>query len=231
MGAGERTSVRLLGFALGDLTGDLTAVTMACWQRLCILAAVCALLCRCPTMGVDTVSTVSPSPTSAPSCSHFTGMQCEACTKYTTCLWCSENSTCMDYPVNKILPPSSSCSLTKSYWAICWASLEAIVIAIGVVVGILLVFIICCCCYCCRRCRWRSVRRIDEEEETFIGDREEKRLQHAQRRHERKVKYDELRRKYGVNSPKNVCDEQDKENTSAGLLQDSDHPYSRYENE
>ncbi|XP_026571871.1 pituitary tumor-transforming gene 1 protein-interacting protein-like isoform X2 [Pseudonaja textilis] len=181
-------------------------VTMTSWKLLSTLGLLCVLLCICPTMEL----------TPAPSCSDFTGKKCEMCIKNTACLWCSPNSTCMDYPVNKIIPPSSLCSLTKSYWVICWASLEAIVIAIGVVVGIILVFIICCSYYCCRRCcrcRRKSERRVtSEEEETFIGDREEKRLQHAQRKHERKAKYDELRKKYG-------------------LLQDSDHPYSRYENE
>ncbi|KAM3823845.1 LOW QUALITY PROTEIN: PTTG1IP family member 2 [Vipera latastei] len=206
MGAGGRRSAWVIG------VGELMAMIMACWQRFWTLAVLCVLLCRCPTMGLGTLSSVSPSPTPAPKCSDFTGKSCEACIKNTVCLWCSENSTCMDYPVNKIFPPSSLCSFTKSYWAICWASLEAIIITIGVVVGIILVFIICCCCYCCRRCRRCSERRATDEEETFIGDREEKRLQSAQRRHERKVKYDELRRKYG-------------------LLQDPDHPYSRYENE
>ncbi|XP_013907023.1 PREDICTED: pituitary tumor-transforming gene 1 protein-interacting protein-like [Thamnophis sirtalis] len=206
MRAGARRSSWLVGFALGESM----SVTMACGKRLWTLAVLCALLCLCPTMELHTTS---PSSTPAPSCSEFTGMKCEACIKNTACLWCSDNSTCMDYPVNKIMPPSSLCSLTKSYWGICWASLEAIIITIAVVVGIILVFIICCCCYCYRRCRQRSERRAAaEEEETFIGDREEKQLQHAQRKHERKVKCDELRRKYG-------------------LLQDSDHPYSRYENE
>ncbi|XP_058039795.1 pituitary tumor-transforming gene 1 protein-interacting protein-like [Ahaetulla prasina] len=209
MGAGGRGSLCLVGFALGELM----AMTMACWKRLWTLAVLCILLCCCPAMGLDAVSTVTPSPTPAPSCSDFTGMKCEACIKNTACLWCNKNSTCMDYPANKIIPPSSLCSLTKSYWAICWASLEEIIITIAIVVGIILVLMICCCCYCYCRCRRRSERRAtNEEEETFIGDREEKRLQYAQRRHERKVKYDELRRKYG-------------------LLQDSDHPYSRYENE
>ncbi|KAG8138900.1 hypothetical protein E2320_001694 [Naja naja] len=209
MREGGRRTAKVVGLA----SRELMAVVMAFWQRLSTLAGLCVLLCICPTMELDTVSSVSPSPTPAPSCSDFTGMKCEVCIKNTACLWCSPNSTCMDYPVNKIMPPSSLCSLTKSYWAICWASLEAIIITIGVVVGIILVFIICCCCYCCCKCRRRCERRAtNEEEETFIGDREEKRLQHAQRRHERKVKYDELRKKYG-------------------LLQDSDHPYSRYENE
>ncbi|KAH0627469.1 hypothetical protein JD844_003203 [Phrynosoma platyrhinos] len=101
---------------------------------------------------------------------------CEECVKNTKCLWCSENTTCMDYPVSRLIPPSSLCELKESYWGICFG------------------------------------RQVSEEEERFIRDREEKRMQSLQRKHERKVKHDEIRKKYG-------------------LLPDSDHPYSRYENE
>ncbi|KAK2536394.1 hypothetical protein Q9233_003162 [Columba guinea] len=52
----------------------------------------------------------------------------------------------------------------------------------------------------------------DEEEEQLARKREERRLQSLQRKHERKLKHDEIRKKYG-------------------LLQDSDNPYSRFENE
>ncbi|KAJ7418161.1 hypothetical protein BTVI_30502 [Pitangus sulphuratus] len=54
--------------------------------------------------------------------------------------------------------------------------------------------------------------RPDEEEEQLARKREERRLQSLQRKHERKLKHDEIRKKYG-------------------LLQDSDNPYSRFENE
>ncbi|XP_063180876.1 pituitary tumor-transforming gene 1 protein-interacting protein-like isoform X2 [Chroicocephalus ridibundus] len=54
--------------------------------------------------------------------------------------------------------------------------------------------------------------RPDEEEERLARKREERRLQSLQRKHERKMKHDEIRKKYG-------------------LLQDSDNPYSRFENE
>nr|XP_020640816.1 pituitary tumor-transforming gene 1 protein-interacting protein [Pogona vitticeps] len=153
---------------------------------------------------------VPPSPAPVLSCTDFTKKTCEECVKNTKCLWCSENSTCMDYPVSKLIPSSSLCELTETYWGICWVNFEAILITIGVVAGVLLLLIICCCCYCCRR--RNPSRRLAEEEERFIKDREEKRMQSLQRKHERKAKHDEIRKKYG-------------------LLQDSDHPYSRYENE
>ncbi|XP_061442751.1 pituitary tumor-transforming gene 1 protein-interacting protein-like [Rhineura floridana] len=179
-------------------------------QRLWALSLPCFFLIWYPPVtGME--STVSPSPTPAMPCAAFTQKTCEECVKNTKCLWCSKNSTCMDYPVRKLIPPSSLCKLTEAHWAICWVNFEAVIISIGVVAGFLLLLIVCCCCYCCHRRRPRG-RLAEEEEERFIKDREEKRMQSLQRKHERKVKHDEIRKKYG-------------------LLQDSDHPYSRYENE
>ncbi|ETE69665.1 Pituitary tumor-transforming 1-like interacting protein [Ophiophagus hannah] len=134
------------------------AVIMAFRQRLSTLAVLCVLLCICPTMELDTVFSVSPSPTPA----RLSLVQSKF---YLYGLSCKHNHAAI-----------------------------IVVFTYKVLLGNML------------------GRATNEDEETFIGDREEKRLQHAQRRHERRVKYDELRRKYG-------------------LLQDSDHPYSRYENE
>ncbi|NWR90917.1 PTTG protein, partial [Furnarius figulus] len=127
------------------------------------------------------------------------------------CLWCYTNNTCIDYPVRSILPPSSLCSLSNARWGVCWINFEALIIAIAVVAGLILVSLAVCCCYCCY-CRRRSRSRPDEEEEQLARKREERRLQSLQRKHERKLKHDEIRKKYG-------------------LLQDSDNPYSRFENE
>uniref|UniRef100_A0A8C0BX28 PTTG protein n=1 Tax=Buteo japonicus TaxID=224669 RepID=A0A8C0BX28_9AVES len=99
-------------------------------------------------------------------------------------------------------------SLIYSYFSV---NFEALIIAIAVVAGLILVSIAVCCCYCCY-CRRRSRSRPDEEEERLARKREERRLQSLQRKHERKLKHDEIRKKYG-------------------LLQDCDNPYSRFENE
>ncbi|XP_009328865.1 PREDICTED: pituitary tumor-transforming gene 1 protein-interacting protein-like [Pygoscelis adeliae] len=144
-------------------------------------------------------------------CSEFSQRSCEECLKNVSCLWCYTNNTCIDYPVRSILPPSSLCSLSNARWGVCWINFEALIIAIAVVAGLILVSIAVCCCYCCY-CRRRSRSRSDEEEERLARKREERRLQSLQRKHERKLKHDEIRKKYG-------------------LLQDSDNPYSRFENE
>ncbi|XP_047933454.2 pituitary tumor-transforming gene 1 protein-interacting protein-like isoform X2 [Anser cygnoides] len=153
-------------------------------------------------------------PTATPpvqACSEFSHRSCEECLKNVSCLWCYTNNTCIDYPVRSILPSSSLCSLSNARWGVCWINFEALIIAIAVIAGLILVSIAVCCCYCCY-CRKRSKSRRDDEEEQLARKREERRLQSLQRRHERKQKHDEIRKKYG-------------------LLQDSDNPYSRFENE
>ncbi|NXR09292.1 PTTG protein, partial [Semnornis frantzii] len=128
------------------------------------------------------------------------------------CLWCSTNKTCVDYPVRSFLPPASLCSLSRARWGVCWMNFEALIIAIAVVVGLLLVSAAALCCYCCycRRCAKSS--SPDEDEERLARKREERRLQALQRKRERTLQHNEIRKKYG-------------------LLQDSDNPYSRFENE
>ncbi|XP_029817754.1 pituitary tumor-transforming gene 1 protein-interacting protein [Manacus vitellinus] len=150
-------------------------------------------------------------PTVTAACSAFSQKSCDECLKNVSCLWCYTNNTCIDYPVRSILPPSSLCSLSNARWGVCWINFEALIIAIAVVAGLILVSVAVCCCYCCY-CRRRSRSRPDEEEEQLARKREERRLQSLQRKHERKLKHDEIRKKYG-------------------LLQDSDNPYSRFENE
>ncbi|XP_076187667.1 PTTG1IP family member 2 isoform X1 [Aptenodytes patagonicus] len=161
-------------------------------------------------MGLAHLTATAPPPP-AQECSEFSQRSCEECLKNVSCLWCYTNNTCIDYPVRSILPPSSLCSLSNAQWGVCWINVEALIIAIAVVAGLILVSIAICCCYCCY-CRRRSRSRSDEEEERLARKREERRLQSLQRKHERKLKHDEIRKKYG-------------------LLQDSDNPYSRFENE
>uniref|UniRef100_A0A6I8PEF3 PTTG1 interacting protein n=1 Tax=Ornithorhynchus anatinus TaxID=9258 RepID=A0A6I8PEF3_ORNAN len=143
-------------------------------------------------------------------CANFSKESCEDCLRNISCLWCSTKETCLDYPVSSLLPSSSLCPLADTRWAACWINLEALVIAISVIVGILLLSVTICCCYCCY-CRKRA-RRLDDDEDRLTRQREERRMQSLQRKHERKKQHDEIRKKYG-------------------LLQDSDHPYSRLEND
>ncbi|XP_061225024.1 pituitary tumor-transforming gene 1 protein-interacting protein-like [Neopsephotus bourkii] len=180
------------------------------WLSLPLWLQGLALLWGRASIGLAQLSTPAP-PAPVQACSEFSQKSCEECLKNVSCLWCYTNNTCVDYPVRSILPPSSLCSLSNARWGVCWINFEALIIAIAVVAGLILVSIAVCCCYCCY-CRRRSRSGPDEEEEQLARKREERRLQSLQRKHEIKLKHDEIRKKYG-------------------LLQDSDNPYSRFENE
>ncbi|XP_028282058.1 pituitary tumor-transforming gene 1 protein-interacting protein-like [Parambassis ranga] len=81
------------------------------------------------------------------------------------------------------------------------------IITLAVLGGtILLSITVCCCC-----CRSRS-SRPDRDEERFARRREEIKQRAEERKVDRKARHDEIRRKYG-------------------LIGDSDHPYSKFENE
>ncbi|XP_021407348.1 PTTG1IP family member 2 isoform X2 [Lonchura striata] len=167
-----------------------------------------ALLWGRAAAGLEQIGSTAPP---AQACSAFSQKSCDECLANVSCLWCYTNNTCIDYPVRSIFPPSSLCSLSNARWGVCWINFEALIIAMAVVAGLILVSITVCCCYCCY-CRRPSRRLLEEEEEQLARKREERRLQSLQRKHERKLKHDEIRKKYG-------------------LLQDSDNPYSRFENE
>ncbi|KAM6967525.1 pituitary tumor-transforming gene 1 protein-interacting protein [Aplochiton taeniatus] len=135
---------------------------------------------------------------------------CDTCVHNPKCLWCSTNGTCTDYPVSYVVPPPSVCKLSQACWGVCWVNLEALIIAMAVVIGTIIISIgVCCCCCCC--CK-KSHSRVDRDEERFSRRREEIRQRSEDRKVERRVKHDEIRKKYG-------------------LIPDSDHPYSKFENE
>ncbi|XP_016149844.1 pituitary tumor-transforming gene 1 protein-interacting protein isoform X4 [Sinocyclocheilus grahami] len=102
-----------------------------------------------------------------------TQTSCELCLANVSCLWCQTNSSCSDYPVSYVIPPASVCALSQARWGVCWVNFEALIIAMAVVCGTLLLAVsVCCCCCCCKRRR-------------------------SSRKAERKGKHDEIRKKYG----------------------------------
>uniref|UniRef100_A0A8D1KGE0 Pituitary tumor-transforming gene 1 protein-interacting protein n=1 Tax=Sus scrofa TaxID=9823 RepID=A0A8D1KGE0_PIG len=136
---------------------------------------------------------------------------CEACGCLggeVWCLWCNTNQACLDYPVTRVLPPSSLCQLSSARWGVCWVNFEALIITLSVLGGsVLLGVAICCCCCCCPR---KRSRRPDRSEEKAEREREERRVRQEERRAEMKSRHDEIRRKYG--------------------LFKEDNPYARFEN-
>ncbi|MCI4391109.1 hypothetical protein PGIGA_G00130400 [Pangasianodon gigas] len=149
----------------------------------------------------------SPAPVSQP-CSSLSS--CDSCLKNVSCLWCYTNDTCTVYPVAHLLPPASVCKLSQARWGVCSVNFEALIIAMAVLLGVLLLAVTVCCCCCCRRCGRSS--RPDRIEEEIARKRERDRQLSDERRAERRARHDEIRKKYG-------------------LMSDSDHPYSKFENE
>ncbi|XP_057162857.1 pituitary tumor-transforming gene 1 protein-interacting protein isoform X2 [Ursus arctos] len=132
---------------------------------------------------------------SGAACSQNTNRTCEECLKNVSCLWCHTNKACVDYPVSRVLPPSSLCQLSSARWGVCWVNFEALIITLSVVGGaILLAVAVCCACCCCGR---RRSRKPDKGEEKAAREREERRIRQEERRAEMKSRHDEIRKKYG----------------------------------
>uniref|UniRef100_K1QH90 PSI domain-containing protein n=1 Tax=Magallana gigas TaxID=29159 RepID=K1QH90_MAGGI len=131
------------------------------------------------------VPTSQPTPVSTPSLQEVCmsrNSSCETCLKDAKCLWCKTNSKCVPYPTGDVLPKSSLCSLSEARWGVCWVNFEALIIAMGVIGGIILLAVL-------------VYAKEDEKWDRKKKDRQEK---SAEKRAERKAKTDEIRRKYGL---------------------------------
>ncbi|NXT13742.1 PTTG protein, partial [Prunella fulvescens] len=139
-------------------------------------------------------------------CRQYTNRSCEECLKNVTCLWCASSRRCMEYPVRRILPPADLCELRSARWGVCWVNFEALIIAMSVVGGTLLIMLgVCCCCCCCRKKSKKQVlggaflsTRPDKDDERAAREREKRRVRQEERRAEMKSRHDEIRRKYGT---------------------------------
>ncbi|XP_051263338.1 pituitary tumor-transforming gene 1 protein-interacting protein [Dicentrarchus labrax] len=150
----------------------------------------------------------TPTPPPPVPCSAY--KNCDTCVPHAKCLWCITSNNCTEYPVSWLLPPASVCQLSQARWGVCWMNFEALIIALAVLGGTILIGIAVCCCCCC--CCKKSQSRPDRDEERFARRREEIKQRAEERKGERKARHDEIRKKYG-------------------LMGDSDHPYSKFENE
>ncbi|XP_006169536.1 pituitary tumor-transforming gene 1 protein-interacting protein [Tupaia chinensis] len=153
------------------------------------------------------LASVAPEPPGA-ACSQKTNTTCEECLKNVSCLWCNTNKACLDYPVRKILPPASLCQLSSARWGVCWVNFEALIIAMSVVGGTLILGVAVCCCCCC--CKKKRSRKLDRGDEKAMREQEERRIRQEERRAEMKSRHDEIRKKYGLFKEEN--------------------PYARFEN-
>ncbi|XP_067844116.1 pituitary tumor-transforming gene 1 protein-interacting protein-like [Heptranchias perlo] len=136
-------------------------------------------------------------PTTSPriGCTATGNTNCEECLRNVSCLWCNANKRCIDYPVRKILPPRSLCPLSDARWGVCWVNFEALIIAMSVVGGVLILSL-CICCYCC--CRSRKSKQHDVTDQKLEREREQRRMRQEERKSEMKIRHDEIRKKYGL---------------------------------
>ncbi|NWJ06318.1 PTTG protein, partial [Crypturellus undulatus] len=131
-------------------------------------------------------------------CHQYTNRSCEECLKNVTCLWCVSSQECVEYPVRRILPPSDLCELRSARWGVCWVNFEALIIAMSVVGGMILIMLGVCCCCCCRKKSKKQVSEPDKDDERAAREREKRRVRQEERRAEMKSRHDEIRRKYGT---------------------------------
>ncbi|NXA55387.1 PTTG protein, partial [Nothocercus julius] len=147
-------------------------------------------------------------------CNQYTNRSCEECLKNVTCLWCVSSQECVEYPVRRILPPSDLCELRSARWGVCWVNFEALIIAMSVVGGMILIMLGVCCCCCCRKKSKKQVFQScplsfpqrqqrcncvpDKDDERAAREREKRRVRQEERRAEMKSRHDEIRRKYGT---------------------------------
>ncbi|CAH2306107.1 pituitary tumor-transforming gene 1 -interacting [Pelobates cultripes] len=150
---------------------------------LCLLGCVAGIMA-----GTESDATV---------CSQLTNTSCEQCLKNVKCLWCSTDNECMVYPLKKLLPPASICKLSSARWGVCWVNFEALIIAMSVVGGIIILSI-CICCYCCCCRKKKKSRSAALDNEKALRQQEERKVRQEERRVQMKTRHDEIRKKYGL---------------------------------
>ncbi|XP_053554741.1 pituitary tumor-transforming gene 1 protein-interacting protein [Bombina bombina] len=128
-------------------------------------------------------------------CSSLSNTTCETCLKNVKCFWCNTESKCIEYPAQKIVPPSSLCKLNEARWGVCWVNFQALIITMAVVGGIIIISVLACCCFCCRK---KKNRNKDKEDEKTIRQKEERQTRQEERRVQMKNRHDEIRKKYGL---------------------------------
>ncbi|KFP64177.1 Pituitary tumor-transforming gene 1 protein-interacting protein, partial [Cariama cristata] len=132
-------------------------------------------------------------------CHQYTNRSCEECLKNVTCLWCASNGRCVEYPIRRVLPPADLCELRSARWGVCWVNFEALIIAMSVVGGTILITLGVCCCCCCKKKSKKQVSEApDKDDERAAREREKRRVRQEERRAEMKSRHDEIRRKYGT---------------------------------
>ncbi|KAK3590691.1 hypothetical protein CHS0354_006380 [Potamilus streckersoni] len=108
------------------------------------------------------------------------------------CVYCQSAKTCK---LKKSIIPTDECALSDAKWGVCWVNYEALIIAISVIGGVIVLGIVICCCCCCRG---KGKEKLQRWEAKWERDRAERKAKSDERRAERQQKTDEIRRKYGL---------------------------------
>ncbi|NXS48012.1 PTTG protein, partial [Balaeniceps rex] len=115
-------------------------------------------------------------------CHQYTNKSCEECLKNVTCLWCASSGRCVEYPVQRVLPPANLCELRSARWGACWVNFEALIIAMSVVGGTILIMLgVCCCCCCKKKSKKQVLEGPDKDDERAAREQEKRRVRQEER--------------------------------------------------
>ncbi|XP_022079839.1 pituitary tumor-transforming gene 1 protein-interacting protein-like isoform X2 [Acanthaster planci] len=159
------------------------------------------LACFCLEFGListaNATTNTPPATTMPDTCSAHNG-SCEKCVSFpgAKCFYCETTKICAKYPAQEIFP-TKYCALSEARWGVCFLNFEALIIAMGVIGGVLLIGLVTCIYCCC--CRSGSNRaKMDREELEYARKKAERQVRRGRTKAERKAKNDEIRRKYGL---------------------------------
>lgn len=134
------------------------------------------------------------------SCSNQ-NQSCADCVKNISCFYCYLDHQCYEYPFTS-LHPVENCgnSLNNISWKTCKIKADILAIIVGVIVGLIALFILILSVYCC--CIKPCMRKLDERQSVKWN---RKRLQmqnmHEERRRIREQQRNSIRAKYGISGP------------------------------
>jgi len=129
---------------------------------------------------------------------------CSQCVKAAQgqCYYCALTSRCEPYFTKNIFHTPEECSYTKAFIWTCEINLQVMAISLMSVAGVILTLILFCCCYCCCCKRSEGTTRWQKELKRLERDRQMRKQQAEERKKEREARYEEIRRKYGLNDMK-----------------------------
>ncbi|KAM9483739.1 PTTG1 interacting protein a [Clarias gariepinus] len=133
-------------------------------------------------------------------CETYSQRSCEECLANVSCLWCIKSSSCLTYPYQTILPPSSLCPLNDARWGQCTINFQTLIITLSVLAAAIIIgFFICLFHYCkCENCG----NSLQERKTQRKAEKRSSEQEH--RRAEMMARHDEIREKYGLSKAGNA---------------------------